>query len=369
MVKHIWLFSFLCFGFGFAQDSTLYKKEDRLALLLTDLRKAQNDFEKEAKNETFTAELKDFLESENAFDFQFTKLRTMGVITSPDNSFKIYTWNIEQDDLSHKYGCIILRYDDRKKRYNLIEFKDESEILPERPDGIISSISWYGAAYYQIIPFTKGSKDMYIVLGWDGFTSMSNRKIVDVLYFSGNTAKLGSPIFKLGNDTKKRIFFEYAENATMSLRWDEQYQRLLFDHLSPESPNLAGFYQYYVPDMSYDAFIEDKGKWYLKEDVIAINHDDSEKLTIKVIDEKSGKLVNKTVKNKWEDPSEGSLPGGSNEHVAQKPEEVSTDGKDRKSKKSNNSEDMSGADRKKPSSYDPSSNVKPKNNRKRLKRN
>lgn len=367
MVKQLSILSILLCNLSFAQDSTFIKKEEHLAHLLTDLRKATNDLEKEEKNTLFKNELISFLETDNAYDYSFSRLKTMGVITSPDNTFKIYTWNVERDDFTHKYECLILRYDDRRKRFNLIEFADESEVLPERPEGVISSNSWYGALYYQIIPFQKGAKDMYIVLGWDGFTSMSNRKIIDVLYFSGNTAKLGSPIFKMGDDTKRRLFYEHAENATMSLRYDEQYNRILMDHLSPESPNLKGFHQYYVPDMSYDALVEEKGKWYLKEDVIAITHL-PEKHTIKVIDQKTGKLVDKTVKNKWEDPSEGSLPGGGNEHVAQMPEEGNEE-KNKKGKKGKNASNTAAPKGKTPSSYNPSSNLKKNKNRRWRKRN
>lgn len=370
MVKKICFVFFLMSGISFAQDSLYIKQEIYLAELLGDLRKAKNDFEKEEKNAAFKEELKKFLEQDNAFAYNFTRLRTMGSIPSPDNTFKLYTWNIEQDDLTHNYECLILRYDERKKKYNLIEFVDESPILPEKPEGVISADSWYGALYYQIIPFEKGAKDMYIVLGWDGFTAMSNRKIVDVLYFTGNSAKLGSPIFKVGDETKRRLFYGHAENATMSLRWDAQYNRILMDHLSPESPNLQGFESYYVPDMSYDALVEEKGKWYLKEDVIAINHDDPEKISVKVIDPKTGQLVSRPMKNKWLDPSEGDLPGGGNEHVAKMPDQPQEGANDKKSTKSNKKDsDDWNKGRKSPSTYDPSNKLKSGKKRRFFKRN
>ena len=43
-------------------------------------------------------------------------------------------------------------------------------------------------------------------------------------------------------------------------------QFIIYDHLSPTSPQLEGMYDFYVPDGSYDAFKWEKGKWvYIKD--------------------------------------------------------------------------------------------------------
>jgi hypothetical protein len=174
---------------------------------------------------------------------------------------------------------------------------------------------------------------MYTLLGWDGNSSSSNMKIIDVLYFSGNSAKLGSPVFKVGNQTFKRVFYEYSKKSTMSLRWDEKYQRILMDHLSPESPGLAGFYAYYVPDMSYDAFELKSSKWILKEDVVAVNAKKPEKIEIQVPDT-DGSLKDVKLKNKWIDPSDAGSPTGGLGHSAALPEgEITKDSKKDKVKK------------------------------------
>jgi hypothetical protein len=320
---------------SFAQiDTVLVKRELMLENLLKELRSVKNDSVKEKYNEAFRVLLEETILLPGAFDYPFQKLKTLGSIKSPDNAFRLFNWNVEQDDLTQKYYCYILRFDERKKEYFIKELIDNSIMLPEKPDDILDAENWYGALYYQIIPFEKGKKDMYTLLGWDGHTSMSNMKLIDVLYFSGNNPKLGSPVFKVGSSTFKRIFYEHSEKAIMSLRYDEKYERILFDHLSPESANLKGFYAYYVPDMSYDAFRLKNGKWYLEEDVIAVNPQGSDKLDIFVPDEKSGEVVSKKMKNKWMDPSDDKSPAGGNVHVARKPElPDGKDGKEIKEKK------------------------------------
>jgi hypothetical protein len=304
-----------------SQDGTknMISIEDELEVLLTALRNAENNQEKAVRNTAFKNKLFKALENEQAMTYPFSKLKTVGIINSPDNLVRIFNWNVEQDDYSQQYFCYILRYEERKKEYQIIELEKYNDVMALKPMDILDSKQWYGALYYQIIPFEKGNRDMYTLLGWDGSSSSSNMKIIDVLYFSGNHAKLGSPVFKVGNQTFKRVFYEYSKKSTMSLRWDEKYQRILMDHLSPESPGLAGFYAYYVPDMSYDAFELKSNKWVLKEDVVAVNTKRPEKIEIQAPDSE-GNLKEVKLKNKWIDPSDAESPTGGLGHTAALPE-------------------------------------------------
>ena len=141
-----------------------------------------------------------------------------------------------------------------------------------------------------------------------------------MLTFVGNTAKLGSPLFKQKNSFSKRVVFEYADKSTMSLKFDEPLNRIVYDHLSPEVPSLKGVYSYYVPDFSYDAFVWEEDSWLLKEDVIAINKPgEDKKTTVFVLDEKTGELKEKKLQNDWVNPAD---PNKKNDigHVARTPE-------------------------------------------------
>ena len=73
----------------------------------------------------------------------------------------------------------------------------------------------------------------------------------------------------------------------MSLKYESDRERIIFDHLSPESPSMKKFRSFYVPDMSYDAYILEDGKWILNEDVIGVNKGNGEKKqTVYVLNEK-----------------------------------------------------------------------------------
>lgn len=288
------------------EDSLFIKKENQLSLLLENLRKAENDGQKNEANVAFKTLLQETLTIEGAFSYPFASLKSVGFIDSPDGLVRIVNWNVEQDDNSHVYSCFVMRKDERKKTVQITELIDNSFMMAAQPEDVLDSDQWYGALYYKIIPIDKGSKTLYTLLGWDGNTSASNVKLIDVLYFNGNQPKLGSPIFKMKNETLKRVFFEHSEKATMSLRFEEQYNRIIFDHLSPESPGLEGFYSFYVPDLSLDAFMLVGSKWVLKEDVIGINSPEgNDKIGVYAINERNGNIEKKDIKNKWLSPDDG----------------------------------------------------------------
>lgn len=305
---------------GFSQSTELTAIEPKLTELLNNLRSAESDDEKAIRNEAFKTELRKALELPGAIDYPFSSLSTVGVIDSPDKQMRIVNWNVEQDDMSHTYNCIVMHKDDRRDRVYVTELMNDPMQMP-MPSEIISSENWYGALYYKIIPVKKGRRTLYTVLGWDYLSSMSQMKLIDVIYFTGSTVKLGNPVFKEGDETKNRVFFEHSKKATMTLRYEKERDRIIFDHLSPESPSMKNFRSFYLPDMSYDAFVFEKTKWVLKEDVIGINNDSSsKKQVVYVLNDKTGKVEPREMKSEWIDPTDLNAPGGGSEHVAVTPE-------------------------------------------------
>ncbi|MCE3295020.1 MAG: hypothetical protein K0R65_734 [Crocinitomicaceae bacterium] len=323
------LFVFLA-GVAISQtDSLLFKREQQLKTYLNALRASKTPEEKNKNNEIFKSYLLETIQIDGAFSYPFSELKTLGSIKSPDNAFRLFNWNIEQEDRSNKYFCYILRFDEKKKEWKTIELMDNSAHMLQRSDEILDEKNWYGALYYKIIPIEKSNKTLYTILGWDG-NPATNAKMVDVLSFSGNKVKLGSPIFKMNDGLHKRLYFEHSKKAFMSLNFDEARQRIVYDHLSPETPNLVGFYEYYVPDFSYDELYFKNNKWVVQEDVVGINNKGEKSYTLQHINPKNGEVVSKEVKNNWIDPSDKNAPAGGNTHVASVPEsekgdKVSTD--------------------------------------------
>ena len=302
----------------FSQD-LLEQKEIELNEKLLQLRAAKTDEEMNRLNLLFKSEMATFLKIQGVFKYQFKHLKSIAIVDSPDESLRIINWNIEYTDFSYSYCAFVLRWDSEKNVLRVTELIDNLDPYTAKPEGIIEPKNWYGALYYKILPFERNSKIEYLLMGWDGGTTGSNFKIVDVLTFNGNNLKLGSPVFKQNKTVRKRVVFEYADKSSISLRFDPKYKRIVFDHLSPESPGLVGVYSFYVPDMSYDSYSYEDEMWILKEDVIAINEEDKDKMQQIYIIGKDGNVEKKRTKNSWLSPNPDKN-SSAIDHVARTPE-------------------------------------------------
>jgi hypothetical protein len=323
----------------FALQTVLFGQNDAVTksvLLrnLNELRDSKTDSLKEVNNLVFKNNLMKFLENETYGSRDFDSLKSIGKIWSDDALVGVISWNVEMEDFSQQFFAFVLKKNARN-RIEVTELIDNTLGQGNtKPTDVLEAQNWYGALYYDIIEVKKGNKTFYTLLGWDGAYANSNIKIIDVLTFSGSTPKLGAPIFKVSDKIVKRVFFEHSERAYMSLKYDKERSLIIYDHLSPESPNLVGFYDYYIPDLSYDGMAWEKDKWIVKEDILALNGQ-SQEVTL-ARDNKDGSIETKKVDSKWEDPNDGGR--GDFAHKAAKPEDETKDTKKKKKKRNNASE-------------------------------
>lgn len=266
--KLFFFFSFFLFLFSFYSVSAQLTGADSLKLLRQSVIRSQNDSERTWANDAFVIALEKILQSKDSYEMDFDSLGQMGILRSPDNAFRIITWNLPFDDETHKYYCYIQTILKKKKKYTVYRLTDKSEEISSPEKKTLGKDNWYGVLYYRIIPFSSRKKTYYALLGWDGHNSSTCKKIIDVMCFENNgEPKFGDDIFTMGKISKKRVIFEYSAQAVMSLKYHPERKQIIFDHLSPSQPEMEGMYQYYGPDFSYDAFELEKGKWIYKEDV------------------------------------------------------------------------------------------------------
>jgi hypothetical protein len=180
---------------------------------------------------------------------------------SPDEKLKIYNWNVPYEAGYHVYHCFL----QHKTKDSLMTFEldDKSEKIESPEDSLLNKNNWYGALYYNIIP-KKGrfGQTYYTLLGYDLNDYLTNKKVVDVLYFDKNKQPVfGANIFKNQRNITKRLIFEYAEFATMTLQYEEEKDMIVYDHLSPSKPKYEGQREFYGPDFSYDGLKFENGIW------------------------------------------------------------------------------------------------------------
>ena len=273
-MKSIYLIALLflsicCFS---QKTSSLIFHEDTLISLLTKTRN-EKDLKKAFElNIDFENHLRKVLRYDQAFTFKFDSLsKMMSTITSPDNAFRIFNWNIELSKQEHIYHCLILKYNPKSKQYSIIKLQDKSASAFDPEYLSYSDKTWYGALYYKIIPIKKPNSTIYTLLGWDGNNQFSNKKIIESMAFHKKDAvKFGLPIFSSDDfRTKRRVIFQYNKNSYMSLKHkkSKKQELIIFDHLTPKSPNLEGMKDWYVTDLSFDAFKLEKGKWIYIQDI------------------------------------------------------------------------------------------------------
>ncbi|MCX7729411.1 MAG: hypothetical protein N2203_08070 [Bacteroidia bacterium] len=223
-------------------------------------------------NTIFLNILKELLQIPESFYYPFDSLKSdISLLSDSKNTFRIITWNLPKNDGTHLYYGFIQRWDKKNKQsaaeYHLYILNDVSESIKNSPETYVGSAQkWFGMLYYQLIE----SDDYYLLLGWDGNEKLIQRKFIDVLYFkSDGTPVFGKDVFKMPKKNPKRIMFQYSSEVVMPLRYEEKKHAIVFAHLSAESddPYLKEQYQFYGPDGSFDAFIKDKNKWKLVEDI------------------------------------------------------------------------------------------------------
>lgn len=262
-----WKFSF-CFllVFGAFTSQTLQDYELKLINKLEDVHFEKNHDKALQLNKEFKNVLEEAISNNEILNYPFDSLsKFMSTKISPDGNFRIFNWNIELSNQRQHYECWILM-----KNLTLIKLTDLKNEIPEIEYASLDANSWYGALYYSIIPKERKNKTVYTLLGWDGNNMFSNKKIIESMTISKkNKIQFGVPIFKYpSGKTKKRVIFQYSKQSYMSLKHRQVRKQdyLVFDHLMPPSPHLKEFADWYVTDLSFDAFQWNENQWDFKRD-------------------------------------------------------------------------------------------------------
>ncbi len=260
MIKKYFLFLlFVIYGnyiFGNNYDNEI----DYIKILFDKLEFAKDDNAKDSINSIISYKLENFISEKDLAELQ--GIKNLSVLISDDKKTGIVTWPVLYSDFTFKYFGFVRYYEIDFGRFTVEKLNDKSEniVNPERQ--ILNANNWYGAFYYKMIYKKYKKKKIYVLLGWDGNNDLSNRKIVDVFYLNENEEPtFGKEIFESENGIKDRLIFEYREGIAMNLNYDKKKDIIIWDHLSPSSPELKGHYEYYGPDLTFDALKFEEGIW------------------------------------------------------------------------------------------------------------
>ncbi len=266
-MKYFLILFLFCFNNLYSQisDSVSVQFERDLRLKFDSVKALESDSLKLEAMIKIENEFATFLKKATSYNYAFDSLKIVGKVKSPDNEFRMFTWNFAMGERFQNF-CLIQFNPQKENECRIIILKDNADIDKVGDAAIVPS-GWYGALYYKIIPVSFAGKRYYTLLGYDSFSPYVSRKVIDVLYFKEGIPFLGAPVFNSKGKSYSRVVFSFSARITMMLNYDEALKTIVFDHLSPSEPRYAGQFEYYGPDFSFDGFTLSKDQWVYSEDI------------------------------------------------------------------------------------------------------
>lgn len=263
------------FTFGQSNTNNTFQQKESAIKPFAEKMIFEKEFENRLQaNTDFVKNLVKTLEIPYSFQYPFDSLQTISIENAPDNSFRIFTWEIQKDDnYFRQYGAIQMNTKDGKlKLFPLFDFSD----FTEKPyDSIRSNKQWIGALYYKILKNEYKGKSYYTLLGLDDNDFLTTKKWIDILTFNAKgEPQFGAPIFQYQYDTIKveppvdRFLFEYKKDAKARLNYDPELKAIVFDHLVSDN-NKPWQKTTLIPSGVYEAFKWENGKWVHVKDIFA----------------------------------------------------------------------------------------------------
>lgn len=218
-------------------------------------------------NDSFTALIRNLADDDNGFNESLDSIMsTISVLNSEDGKLRVISWLVINNKEEFFNYCLVMYRAKENKPHKTFWLRDKIE---SKSDSIYEDFTadfWPGALYYQMYQFKKKGRNHYCVLGMNGKNSFCNQKIIDVLWFDKEEElHIGAPVFyafEKDYTPQYRVFFEYADQSTMLLRFEKDQKMITYSNLVPSNPEKIGMKQYYIPDGRIDFYIlKKKGKW------------------------------------------------------------------------------------------------------------
>ena len=284
-------------------------KIDTLVMLSDSLVYAPSDMRKINANKNYKRILKEVLNDSLSITYNFGRVKNLSVVTGPNHQFRFYTWTLLLGKDEYDY-CGFTQYQRKVRRgifsaakieNYVFELSNNSASIGNDELAQLNSNNWLGCIYYSLVPAPKKRDKIYLLIGWDGYSYSSTKKIIETVKFNNKgEPSFGHNVirFDLTHGTKaeprfqnkSRIIFEYNGNVTMHCNYNFNLNMIVFDHLAPTNPALSGVRRVYAPDFTYDGLLYQKKTWTYKKDIDVRNRTDVKAIKWKPKDAKNRKL-------------------------------------------------------------------------------
>lgn len=226
---------------------------------------ASADVHRARANERLSKAMDSLLALPASYQIGLDSIRWLSVLHGDDFRIVTWQWKVNQDE--YKYGGFI-QWPDR-----LVALKDTRPFMNGSSYNTYLSNAWYGALYYQLIPFEHEGKKYYVLLGFNGENSQINTKVADVLDVTSKDIKFGLPVFIGNEQPMTRIMVTYADVSTVHIRYDKEFGGIIYDHVENLMGVGANGESMPVADGSLEGWLLQKGDWIYQEKVFDVKMD------------------------------------------------------------------------------------------------
>ena len=251
-----------------AQDSLVLRSgEEAVQALLDKCFAASDDAERRDLSGKAVEQLYQLLQFDAAFGYNFELLKNVSSVYSDDGTVRLLTFAVPLNNgKKYLYHGFVVHYDE-ESGIKVTKLTDDEKKTRNPQFVDMQAANWYGAVYYQVQQVGSRRNPVYAVCGWDGADLFTNRKVLEQLTFDDDyNAKFGGSFETEHSDGLHRIVFEFTEKAVMSLQYDPRLRMVVGDHLSAPAQFVHNP-RYYGPDLSFDGYYYEKGKWHYEPDV------------------------------------------------------------------------------------------------------
>ncbi len=203
--------------------------------------------------ERFIKTLVRTLKTPNSFLYPFVEFENISIKYAPDQSFRIFTWQLEVGKGEYRYYGAIQMNTSELKLFPLI---DRSFKIKDPSQAEVFHNHWFGSVYYNLISVGTDNP-YYLLFGYDSDNFSSRKKVIEVLHFKEGKPYFGKPIFRKGDQLLSRFILNFASEASVRLNYDKELDMIVYDHMVPH-PTIPGKM---IPDGTYEGFKLINGEW------------------------------------------------------------------------------------------------------------
>lgn len=209
----------------------------------------------------FTQSFLQELRKSGSYQQSFSELKWISAKADADHSFRIFTWQVEDEKGKfQQFGAI------QKKDGTVYELKDKAQYEADMEYAVLDADQWLGALYYNIVETRTEKGKAWLLFGYDGGDGKNRLKLVDVLSFDGTGKPVfGAELFLISDgkrpDAKTRVGLRYSTLANVNFNYNAAEEMIIHDYvvarmgIDPEG-NAA-----LVPDGTYTGYKWDGRYW------------------------------------------------------------------------------------------------------------